>query len=100
MVHAAAARNNRAKNENASWPMVDALFSLAIKFHGAYQLLALRLAWPIPSFFLDFTPHDFHPFSVCWWKMCKTSQNSNRNNGYLQTATGLIGVNSTLQQHR
>jgi len=48
MVHAAAARNNRAKNENASWPMADALFSLAIKFHGAYQLLALRLAWPIP----------------------------------------------------
>jgi len=54
MVHAAAARNNRAKNENASWPMADALFSLAIKFHGAYQLLALRLAWPIPWIFIPF----------------------------------------------
>jgi len=74
MVHAAAARNNRAKNENASWPMADALFSLAIKFHGAYQLLALRLAWPIPSFFLDFPPTIFIPFPYAGGKCVKRAK--------------------------
>lgn len=50
----------RANNGNTSWPMVNSPFSLAIKFHGAYQLLALRLALPILSWiFLN-----FHPFSA------------------------------------
>lgn len=114
MVHAAAARNN--KGQQREYQLANGQFSVLVgnKVSRSISIAcpAARAAHPLvdfPQFSSLFrpaptrcTPH--FEKRMCGQGprgggMCKTSQNTNRNNGYLQTATGLIGVNSTLQQH-